>query len=173
MPCLLHANKQGYWIGSRGRHATLAEHSRAQGLAASRAEWPARTVGYALLGNSMALCIVQRLLFRILCRWEILCGPDPWESGRAQAELRRDAAAEGGPVPERAEDVPQWHPKAQEAVRQVWQRLHDPRRGSRSEDGTEGQRSPDMVPGGSGGDLSPLRGGAGVTRACVQPFAAS
>ena len=48
MPCLLHANKEGCWIGLRGRHASLAELARAQGLAASHAYWPARTVGYAL-----------------------------------------------------------------------------------------------------------------------------
>ena len=79
----------------------------------------------------MALCIIQRLLFRVLCRWEILRGPDPWESGKAQAELRRDAVSEGGPVPIRVADVPQWHPRAREAMQDIWDKVQDPRRGQR------------------------------------------
>ena len=40
MPCLLHSNKCGYWVGSRGRPARVAEHSRAQGLPAAEVRWP-------------------------------------------------------------------------------------------------------------------------------------
>ena len=35
MPCVFHSNSQGYWLGSRGRHALVEEHAKAQGLEAS------------------------------------------------------------------------------------------------------------------------------------------
>ena len=57
MPCLLHSNSQGYWLGSRGRHALVEEHARAQGLEASGVAWPKEAIAFALLGNSMARCV--------------------------------------------------------------------------------------------------------------------
>jgi len=40
MPCLLHSNKGGYWVGSRGRAARVSDHSRAQGLPNIGMRWP-------------------------------------------------------------------------------------------------------------------------------------
>ena len=74
MPCLLHSNKGGYWIGSRGRAARVSEHSRAQGLPAVGVRWPKDAVAFALLGNSMARPILQRLIHRILKGWGIVPG---------------------------------------------------------------------------------------------------
>ena len=85
MPCLLHANIQGYRIGSRGRHASLPENSRAQGLTAAGVQWPAHAKAFAFLGKTMALCILQRLMHIIFCGWGILLGPDPWERGELPA----------------------------------------------------------------------------------------
>ena len=95
MPCLLHSNSVGYWLGSRGRHASVAEHARAQGVEHGAYRWPKDPTAFALLGNSMARCILQRLLHGILCMWGILEGPDPWLRGEAQGRLR----AEGPPPP--------------------------------------------------------------------------
>ena len=67
MPCLLHSNSVGYWLGSRGRTASVAEHARAQGLEHGACRWPRDTASFALLGNSMARCILQRLIHGILC----------------------------------------------------------------------------------------------------------
>ena len=90
-PCLLHANTVGYWIGSQGRHATLGEHARAQGLPYAAAKWPKPGVGFSLLGNSMSRAILQRLIHAIFVRWGVFCGPDPWESGVVQHRLKLDA----------------------------------------------------------------------------------
>ena len=59
MPCLLHSNSGGYWIGSRGRTARVSEHSRSQGLPAAEVKWPKDPTAYALLGNSMARPLLQ------------------------------------------------------------------------------------------------------------------
>ena len=62
MPCLLHSNKCGYWVGP----ARVAEHSRAQGLPAAEVRWPKDPAPYALLGNNMARPILQRFIHKIL-----------------------------------------------------------------------------------------------------------
>ena len=82
MPCLLHSNSAGYWLGSRGRHATVAEHARAQGLEHGSCTWPSDPTAFALLGNSMARCILQRLLHRILCSWGVFKGQTPGCGGK-------------------------------------------------------------------------------------------
>ena len=107
MPCLLHSNSAGYWLGSRGRHASVAEHARAQGVEHGAYSWPRDPTAFALLGNSMARCILQRLLHGILCSWEILDGPDPWLRGEAQSRLRAEAA---GHAPPEARSLPPWPP---------------------------------------------------------------
>ena len=98
MPCLLHSSSTGYWLGSRGRHASVAEHARAQGVEHGAYSWPKDPTAFALLGNSMARCILQRLLHCILCSWGILEGPDPWLRGEAQGRLRAEAAGHTLPV---------------------------------------------------------------------------
>ena len=65
-PCLLHSNRRGYWLGSRGRHATVAEHARAQGLCPDRVWWREDKVAFALLGDSMAACCISRITRAIL-----------------------------------------------------------------------------------------------------------
>ena len=92
MPCLLHSSSTSYWLGSRGRHASLAEHARAQGVEHGPYTWPRDPTAFGLLGNSMARCILQRLLHRILCSWGIFERPDPWLRGEAQSRLRAEAA---------------------------------------------------------------------------------
>ena len=92
MPCLLHSNSVGYWLGSRGRTATVAEHARAQGLEYGACRSPRDSTALPLLGNSMGRCILQRLVHRILCCWGICTGPDPWERGEAQARIRAEVA---------------------------------------------------------------------------------
>ena len=77
MPCLLHSNFTGYWLGSKGRHASVAEHAHAQGVEHGAYFWPRDSTACALLGSSMARCILQRLLHHILCCWGIVDGPDP------------------------------------------------------------------------------------------------
>eukprot|EP00974_Lingulodinium_polyedra_P081238 7868804-Lingulodinium_polyedra.AAC.1 len=70
MPGLLHGNAKGHWLGARGRHATLAEHSRALGLGSHGVQWPAEeAIGFALLGNTMAKCVLQRLIHVVLVHW--------------------------------------------------------------------------------------------------------
>ena len=107
MPCLLHSNSVGYWLGSRGRHASVAEHARAQGVEYGAYSWPRDPTAFALLGNSMARCILQRLLHGVLCTWGILEGPDPWLRGEAQSRLRAEAAGHALPV---ARSLPPWPP---------------------------------------------------------------
>ena len=107
MPCLLHSNSVGYWLGSRGRHASVAEHARAQGVEHGAYSWPRDPTAFALLGNSMARCILQRLLHGVLCTWGILEGPDPWLRGEAQSRLRAEAAGHALPV---ARSLPPWSP---------------------------------------------------------------
>ena len=96
MPCLLHSNKGGYWIGSRGRAARVAEHSRAQGLPAAEVRWPKDSAAYALLGNSMARPLLQRFIHKILRTWGLVEGPDPWELGDAQFVITAKAEGASG-----------------------------------------------------------------------------
>ena len=105
MPCLLHSYSVGYWLGSRGRHATVAEHARAQGLEHGSCTWPREHISFALLGNSMAKCILQRLLHRILCSWGLFEGPGPWMRGEAPHRSQCEAM-EGSQPP--ARQAPPW-----------------------------------------------------------------
>ena len=91
MPCLLHSNKNGSLIGSRGRTARVSERSRAQGLPAARAGWPKDAIAYALLGNFMARPILQRLIHKVLRIRNVVEGPDPWEM-EAQRVIKEEAA---------------------------------------------------------------------------------
>ena len=125
MPCLLHSNSQGYWLGSRGRHALVEEHARAQGLEASSVAWPRETTSFALLGNSMARCILQRLIHRLVCTWGIFKGPDSWETAIAQARLRAEASRQPLAPPPRAPLAPQ----ADRAWERLQQALLDSARG--------------------------------------------
>ena len=116
----LHSNKQGYWLGSRGRHALVEEHARAQGLEASRSTWPKDSVAFALLGNSMARSILQRLVHSVLCAWGIFSGPDSWESS-----IWAEAARRSLPPPLKAPLAPH----AGAAWARLMQALESPSRG--------------------------------------------
>lgn len=95
MPCLLHGNTSGYWVGSRGHKASRGAHSRAQGLCDMDVVWPKQpSAAFALLGNSMSKAILERILHRIFRQWGLLSGPDPWETGAAQRCLKKDAVTE-------------------------------------------------------------------------------
>ena len=90
----------------------MAVRSKAQGLVLAPVNWPAKAAGYALLGNSVALCVLQRLLRRILCRWEILCGPDPWECGEAPDKMRKEVAQAEESGGDQGSASRRWHPSA-------------------------------------------------------------
>ena len=95
-PCLTHARLIGFWVGSRGRPLSLFEAARLQGILPECWRWPADSMGHALLGNTMSVCILQRLFARILT----VLDPshpvaDPWEDGSARDAIRASAAKEG------------------------------------------------------------------------------
>ena len=47
-------------------HASVAEHSRVQGLPAHMARWsPSHAAGFALLNNSMSRAVLQRVFHRL------------------------------------------------------------------------------------------------------------
>jgi len=89
-PCFLKSNREGDWIGSRGRHASLEEHVRAQGILSADIRWPEPPYGYSLLGNAMRCNILQRIFHSLLPRLWGFSDSDPWGTGEAQAALRRD-----------------------------------------------------------------------------------
>ena len=94
-PCLTHARIHGPWLGSRGRFTTQREMMRLQGLLLQMWIWPrsATAVGQ-LLGNTIAGCVAQRLLVRILSHTGYApVAVDPWESGQAQVLFLADASA--------------------------------------------------------------------------------
>ena len=82
MPCLFHSNSQGFWLGARGKHTALEEHATAQGLEVASVAWPRGTIAFALLGNSVARCILQRLVHRAPLFLGRLHGPRPLADGR-------------------------------------------------------------------------------------------
>ena len=98
-PCLLHANTNGYWIGSRGRHATLSETSRAQGLTTEGVSWPRGPDAFRLLGNSFAKPVIERLVAQGLRHSGLEAARDRWEEGTAQARIRNDAKADRSHAP--------------------------------------------------------------------------
>ena len=62
-PCLVKSRGRGYWIGSRHRRLSVAEGCRLQGLRPDLVRLPEReAVMWNLLGNSMASCVVQRIV---------------------------------------------------------------------------------------------------------------
>ena len=87
-------------------HHSGGEHTHTQGLPAAAVKWPNEVTAYALLGKSMARPVLQRLLHRVLRQWGLLRGPDPWERGEAQQQLRDDAAREGPPGGRRPDGSP-------------------------------------------------------------------
>ena len=89
-PCLTRARKHGHWIGSRGRYIELLEATRMQGiLRAEKLRWPASEGEcFQLLGNSIAGCVLHRLLPRLLYAASLGEVQDPWDTGRAQAAFR-------------------------------------------------------------------------------------
>ena len=93
-PCLLHANRMGYWVGRRGREASVEETCRAQGLLASAPHFipPSTATPFQLLGNSMSGCVLQRIFVALLRQVWLLDLEDPWETGLAQKAMRADAA---------------------------------------------------------------------------------
>ena len=86
-PFCVHA-RNGYWIGSRDRRLRLSEAALLHGFLPSTIIWPSRPAGFAMLGNTMSACVLQRLFVRLLGALGVHL-PDPWESGAAQASLLR------------------------------------------------------------------------------------
>ena len=95
-PCLLFSQSEGRFVGSRGRSMSFAEACRAQGLLANEWSWPARVKDcFGLIGNSMSICVLDRLLVRVLRKLRPgLSLADPWESGAAQVRIRSAAIQE-------------------------------------------------------------------------------
>ena len=87
-PCLLQHVKP-IWVLKRGRLLNIQERMRLMGFNPDRFQEP---VPAGLLGNSMAINVVERLLCRILPAVG-LTGPlpDRWAHGRAQTELTASA----------------------------------------------------------------------------------
>ena len=56
----------------------VAEAARAQGLCGASLAWPARSLAFGLIGNSMALPVVQRIAIRLLAAANIVALEDPW-----------------------------------------------------------------------------------------------
>ena len=91
-PCLVHGMTRGYWVGSRGRELSLPEACRLQGLCAHQIHWvctPPQAFG--LLGNSMSLCVLERLLATFMGERGRVMGPDRWLAGTAQQSLMEEA----------------------------------------------------------------------------------
>ena len=95
-PSLLHSNREGYWVGSRGRPASRDETCRAQGLDPRIVRWVPGVphMPFALLGNTMSCCVLQRLFVAILRQVWGLNVPDPWETGSAQRKLLDSTAVD-------------------------------------------------------------------------------
>ena len=95
-PALLHSNRTGHWVGSRGRPATVSEHFRAQGFSARDMRYHAQPPHdlYALLGNAMSINVLQRLMTQALndiCHCGLI---DGWAAGLSQRNLVADAVAD-------------------------------------------------------------------------------
>lgn len=81
MPALTRGLHQGYWLGSRGRHTTISENARAQGFR-EHIQWPSNSHALHLLGNTMSMCIVERLLALLMRTiYPRLSVEDPWVTG--------------------------------------------------------------------------------------------
>ena len=94
MPALTRGMHRGYWLGSRGRHLTVAECARAQGYR-QHIQWPSDHNAMHLLGNTMSMCIVERLVPALLnAVYPGLHLRDPWLNGDAPQQLRQQAAAQ-------------------------------------------------------------------------------
>ena len=78
----------------------LSEAARFQGFDPRTIRWPSEADGFRLLGNTMSVCVAQRVVQRMLQaldRRPPSC-KGPWETGSAQAKLREAAgSAPGGP----------------------------------------------------------------------------
>ena len=96
-PCLLHSDRAGPWNLSRGEYLGAAACSRLQGLpAADIRGGTSDGEAIGLLGNTMSLNVLERLLGRALAAVGLLppVWVDRWANGSAQAELIREAWGE-------------------------------------------------------------------------------
>ena len=109
-PGLTHGKTCGHWLGDRRRRLTASETARLQGFTSKDVLWTVPTTqAYALLGNTMALCVVQRITIALL----VAIGyriEDPWLSNRAQQRLADDARGDKLPprlrIPPRVQERP-------------------------------------------------------------------
>ena len=97
LPALLHARDAGVWIAPRGRKVRFEEAARFQGILAPLWDWTTPEDGFRLLGNTMSLNVLQRLLVRLLPFITEHRLPDPWEGPAPPGldALARDAARPG------------------------------------------------------------------------------
>ena len=86
VPTFLRSRSNGYWVGSRDRRLRLLEAALLHGFLPSSIIWPGRPAAFAMLGNTMSACVLQRLFVRLVGVLGVHL-PDPWESGAAQASL--------------------------------------------------------------------------------------
>ncbi len=90
MPCLAagHARSGGPWLSNRGRRTSTEELARLQGLHNNDLLWSKSGISEGsfrfMLGNTMSLCVVERVLGRLLLcaglvkelpfdRWAAMC----------------------------------------------------------------------------------------------------
>ena len=93
-PCLTRSSARGLWLLSHGRRLSLGETSRLQGLFSGSVAWPGPdSAGRQFLGNSMSMCVIQRLILHALRAVGRDHGvADPWLTGAAQASLKAGAS---------------------------------------------------------------------------------
>ena len=107
---------KGYWLASRGRHATLHECARAHGYC-HPISWPSLSQSHHMLGNTMSLCIVEQLLVHLLrAAYPLSPLADPGTTGTATQQLKDIAAAEALPSSFAADcfpfcSCPPWTPR--------------------------------------------------------------
>ena len=94
---------------------SFPEAARVQGICSRLFVWPtARGPAFGLLGNSMSICVIQRIQCRLLAVLHPGSAPrDPWADGTAQELLRVDAIQDAilswGSLPRPAPPV--WTPR--------------------------------------------------------------
>ena len=89
-PAQTSAKGSGHWLMERGRPLTVEECARSQGYLPGKIIWnELQSQNYFMLGNTMSVSVVQRLLVAALRSIGIHC-EDPW-NGRAQHNLIADA----------------------------------------------------------------------------------
>lgn len=85
-PCLLSSKSKGYWVTNRGRRMTSEEQMRSQGMEPTSFKLDVSEPELQKqVGNAMSLCVVERILNRLIPAAGLSnqALPDRWENGTA------------------------------------------------------------------------------------------